>query len=361
MRWFETIVLAILVLGSAGWTLWVYEYMLPRPKEWMQINPVHPRHASTSAAARENLAVAGDDHEDEEHAYQAELAREVDAVVDGKSPLRDLPTMALPVLRDRLGDPKLSNSSQARLLSYVLATDPRLQVALNIQNRLAWYRKNVLDVFERHAMNHSWSAPGRAALEASVASWSNDPRDNGDTGMIIWREAWVADDMGCREPLLQFIRASNMEAFDWVHRNKVAQTATDAADAVNADAAEIVPFIRMEADILAAKTLATDKPVSASHKAQMDDWIAQGKSLFAKVVAEPDLPHQALLDLFDLLSQASISIYGDRRTLPSSLFDQLQKSTIDKIVVLTIQGSFNIDYAWDARGNGYANTVTPAG
>jgi hypothetical protein len=285
----------------------------------------------------------------------------VEAVLNEKGAERDLPTMALPILRDRLNDPKLSKSTTVKLLGDSLKQDARLRIALIIQRRQAWYKKNVLDVFERHAANQSWAALARAAMLASISAWSDDPRDDGDAGMIIWREAWVADDMGCREPLLQFVRASNMDAFDWVHRARVAQAATVAADAVNADAAEIVPFIRMEADILAARALATVNPVTAERKAQIDDWVAKGKSLFPQILAEPDLPRQALFDLFNLLAQASVSIYGDRRTLPNSLFDQLQNSSIEKSVVLTIQGSFNIDYAWDARGNGYANTVTGGG
>jgi hypothetical protein len=56
-----------------------------------------------------------------------------------------------------------------------------------------------------------------------------------------------------------------------------------------------------------------------------------------------------------------MAVRGDRRELTAPLFDQLQKSNVDKSTVLTIQGGFNKNYAWDARGSGWANTVTDQG
>jgi hypothetical protein len=39
----------------------------------------------------------------------------------------------------------------------------------------------------------------------------------------------------------------------------------------------------------------------------------------------------------------------------------LKASQVDKSTVLTIRGIFNVNYAWDARGTGWANTVTEEG
>jgi hypothetical protein len=52
---------------------------------------------------------------------------------------------------------------------------------------------------------------------------------------------------------------------------------------------------------------------------------------------------------------------GDRNIPFTAMFNDLQKAKVDQGRLLAFKGRFLVRYAWDARGGGFANTVTPEG
>ncbi|MGD0770800.1 MAG: hypothetical protein ABSB42_21670 [Tepidisphaeraceae bacterium] len=358
MKWIIFILLIVSVM-LVGWYVWVEaERQGPEPATSGRSGNGA---ASLDAASVSNLVVAGDDHGAEDAAYRAGLESQVDAVVNGTMAERQLPTAALPLLQRRImaGAP---SAATTRPLGEALAKDGiRLANALAIQKRLEWYRKNTLNIFERNCGRKTWAPAARAAIQAAVRLWDKDPRTTGDEDMIIWREARAAHKDGRDDPLLLFAWAQNVIQFNspdsdraWIYRASVAA-------ALTMKEAGYPPAIQMAADLQAARGIADNKPVSDRDRKEMNKLLDQSKALFGKVIADPELPRQALLNLFDMMGETSISVYGDRRTLPAPLFEQLKASRVDPSTVLTVQGYFNVDYAWDARGTGWGDTVTTEG
>ena len=133
------------------------------------------------------------------------------------------------------------------------------------------------------------------------------------------------------------------------------------AELPNIEQSDYPPIVKMGFELQAAKGVADQKPISDQDRQTIDHLIEEAKSLFPAAMADPDLPRQAVLNLFDQICETSLSVYGDRSTLSAPLFEQLQASKIDPSTVLTVQGYFNLDYAWDARGDGWASTITDEG
>jgi hypothetical protein len=84
-------------------------------------------------------------------------------------------------------------------------------------------------------------------------------------------------------------------------------------------------------------------------------------ALMPQVVAEKQLPPAQLMGLINTTGAVSRNIKGDRLVLVEKVMTMLEKSPHPKSLALTALGSEMLLYAWDARGSGYANTVTPEG
>jgi hypothetical protein len=130
---------------------------------------------------------------------------------------------------------------------------------------------------------------------------------------------------------------------------------------MDADQSGYPPVIKMEADLLSAWGMANNRPISAGKMSEIVTLIARAKSRFGDVISDPDISRVQMMGLFKLLENTSVAVYQDRRALPNSLFEQLKASQVDQSTVYTIRGLFNVNYAWDARGGGWANSVTEDG
>jgi hypothetical protein len=355
MKWAAVILVVALAVG-AGWYVWQES----EGDSASQVTPANSMAASARGLGASNLVVAGDDRTAEEAAYQAGLQAQVDAAMNGTMAERQLPTAALPMLQKRILE--VAQPTEAtRLLGEALAKDGvRLANALAVQKRLNWYRKNSLDIFEKNCGGKSWVPAERAAVQAAARLWDKDPRATGDEDMIVWREGRAAHQDGRDDPLLLFAWAQNVIQFNsanpdvaWIFRASIAA-------ALDMKKAGYPPVMQMMADMQAVKGIADNKPVAERDRKEMNKLIADSTKLFGKVIADPDLPRQAILNLFEMVGEASISVYGDRRTLAAPLFEQMKASRVDPSTVLTVQGYFNVNYAWDARGTDYAVTAEGA-
>jgi len=353
------IVVVILVLG--GGVIWWWQQQ-QNPELMEAPSAVAKGTAAESKGA--DLANSVDDREADEKAFEAGLRSRVDGVIEGKAQERTLPTAALPILQMRLAEGTLPAATTRSLGDALAADEVRLHNALAARKRQAWYRKNCLDIFERNAAGKIWAAPARATVEAAVRLWSGDYMCTEDERMIIYREAHKAVNLHCEEPLFVCAWAQNVMYYyqyapnsqQFVERNTYA-----GAHWLDVDTTGYPAILKMEADLLAARGLQYNPPIPKGKKKFIQGLVDKAKSRFGEVLADPDISREDLMGLFDVLGETSVAVYGDRRELPNSLFNELKASSVDKSTVLTIQGRFNVDYAWDARGTGFANSVTESG
>jgi hypothetical protein len=112
---------------------------------------------------------------------------------------------------------------------------------------------------------------------------------------------------------------------------------------------------------VAIVAISQNPPVSLQNLQRMQALTVEAKGLLPKVLADPGLPRTELGQLFAWAEDASLALTSDRRQLCAPLFEILRTSDVPQTTVLTIQGEFNTNYAWDARGSGWAKSVTDQG
>jgi hypothetical protein len=82
--------------------------------------------------------------------------------------------------------------------------------------------------------------------------------------------------------------------------------------------------------------------------------------IWPEVTKTPDVPLSSLIELGgQFLSLTSVANGVDRKPFFEEIYAGLDKAFPNNSAVLAFKGRFLTGYAWDARGGGYANTVTP--
>jgi hypothetical protein len=93
---------------------------------------------------------------------------------------------------------------------------------------------------------------------------------------------------------------------------------------------------------------------------QVAHCFALAVQIWPEATKTPDAPPSFLIELGDqFLSLSSMANGVDRKPFFDEIYANIDKAFPNNSAVLAFKGRFLTGYAWDARGGGYANTVTP--
>ncbi len=197
----------IVVLAMAVGMVWIInprEPMFPVVASQRQLQFAGP----ASPGEDLGLVIPGDDREPGWRIYEAHLRKRVEDVISGNVVEKSLPTLALPMLQERLSDGTLPAATTRPIGVALSADNIRLNNALRARKRWDWYQKNLTEIFEKNAAQKKWAVPARAAVQVAVRRWSNDSITSSDAEQIVYREGKKAMDLGCDEPLMCLIWAA---------------------------------------------------------------------------------------------------------------------------------------------------------
>ena len=229
----------------------------------------------------------------------------------------------------------------------------RLGLAMGQKKIADWYRRGMLGTYDQVNPDITQgNLAGRTAVAAAYRKWSRVPGAAGGEMEEIWKESFFADGAGCDDALYLYVHARNGEDYG-EGINDVLATASTAERGM--EAGKYPAYFQYLTAIYAAKLIGEKQMKSNADKTEIARLVDRSRGLFDRVIADPDLPQMALVDLFEWTGQASIAIDGDRKVLCAPLFEQLQKSKVDRGVVLTVQGTFNLVYGWEARDPSFPN------
>jgi tetratricopeptide (TPR) repeat protein len=96
-------------------------------------------------------------------------------------------------------------------------------------------------------------------------------------------------------------------------------------------------------------------------KADAEKWADDSLALLTAAVKVPGEPERFLTDIADLILTAQIKFGADRGLTVDKLYAALDGAFPNRAAWLVFKGHQYMLWAWDARGMGYANTVTPQG
>lgn len=201
-----------------------------------------------------------------------------------------------------------------------------------------------------------WDTPAREALDAMVRLWAVEFTPTNDEHDVIWHAVKKARQAGCDDPLVRLAQARNYVAFN----RRYDETAR-----LHAEAAEMLeksgyhPLLKCYGHLRAAEQTSIAKQEVDAAKKQAVQMLDAATAHLPAVLADPTVPRLAVWELFAALGDASRAATGSRETYAARAFDMFDKASKDRSMVLAVMADFYTSFAWDARGPGFADDITP--
>jgi hypothetical protein len=237
----------------------------------------------------------------------------------------------------------------------------RVQVDKRLQGVQAWFAHALVGGYDRHgSRNVRWDDAVRSGFTLLARSWALDPARPGDIDDQAWRHLRRAVDLGCDDPLVEYALA-RLSGSDF-DRPEVAKRIITAA--MRLEQTTYSPFLRGHAFLAGSQAL-TD----ATRNASREEWEKAWKVLWAlvdksfdqlpAVLAEKDLPSPLVFRyVTDMHDQYGDNIQRDRQKIFDMTMPLVMKARGEQDpLVPVLRARFYTSYAWDARGNGYQDTV----
>lgn len=229
------------------------------------------------------------------------------------------------------------------------------------QQRLQWNLKTLVEPY-KHAgyANSKWDTSAIGALTEFARSRSKvlDPNEIGTYGDVISNNAAAAVQAGCEDPLVNYLyirfamdQTNSKEAFNAAFLNMSSNMEKSSYPSIRKFYADLRTFNQ----IAWANNYSTNgSPESSQLSQRVND------NLMA-MLNDPTIPSSEMYDA----CQDFLSVWaGDAKVYQQDfeyIGPMLSKNWPNDPYVNFLKGQAYIKLAWIARGNGYADTVTPAG
>jgi hypothetical protein len=240
--------------------------------------------------------------------------------------------------------------------------DPQRQEQ-RFRDMLAWNRRTLIGAYEKVGKKDPrWDKPAREALDAAARNFSHtiDPQT------YLWdihNATQTAIGFGCDDPLILYLHARSFHKNVRATAEEIDRCHTAAATGMKNSA--YPPFRRAIAlskagtHAVGAKGAYTEERFNAAER-----LFETALGLLPLSAAEdertPDLEHHWLQIALEALQGYRLT-GGDDLAAFEKVDAALAKSPALKVVRLQVKGEFYVNFAWQARGNGFADTVTKEG
>jgi hypothetical protein len=229
-------------------------------------------------------------------------------------------------------------------------------------DRFAWNQRTLLGAYEKVGKKDPrWDKPARATLEKAARHFSHwlEPRA---TLQEVFASAKEAIEAGCNDPLILYLYARSSYRPSYPDREELARRFSDAAAAL--ERSDYPPFRRSVALEMAARLLSYKKNPTPADKTEVVRLYDASLALLPVSLKEDEpTPYledhwrEAAWDVIYGLSGAT----GDSQAAFERTDAALAKTPEVRALRLQIRGEYFIGFAWRARGDGYADSVTEEG
>jgi hypothetical protein len=243
--------------------------------------------------------------------------------------------------------------------------DPERQEQLN-RDRLDWNRRTLVDAYEKVGKKDPrWDDPARRALEAAARHIS-DPLAGTAAGYESYEAAKQAVEAGCDDPMILYLFACMAFGRNSAGRAEDDRRFTTAALAMKKSD---YPFFRRYVALYkAGQAKALVAGNSPKVRAEAEQLLSDALALMAQSVQQDDLgpePERYQYDLIETAQGYYALLSGDKKDaylrVQHALAEAMVKCLALKPLMLSVHGQRFVDTAWEARGRGYAKTVTDEG
>jgi len=119
------------------------------------------------------------------------------------------------------------------------------------------------------------------------------------------------------------------------------------------------PYMQMMGNIAAAHEILSFFSTEDVGKKEAKKYADKASALLPAVLDDPDLSAEALLTEMDVLCDVRHILTNDAEPAMSEILEAIRKKRPE--ILPLVRGSVMIKLAWQARGGGYANTITEEG
>ena len=216
-----------------------------------------------------------------------------------------------------------------------------------------WNRSTALNAYERFG-NHDpkWDHLARKAIELYVS------RRGDDKQAAYEALEHLTSGLNCNDPLIMYFDARLVERYAPAKVGPIFTTYLAACDLYFGG--KYPAYRQCTAMVRGIEFVAKTniEKVDAHAKALEQKWAGIALDLWPQAVAEPDLTPSSALDLALLVAAAQVRYGADRVEIIEKMLPPFEKAFPKSAIPLVFKGVGYTDFAWDARGFGYANTVT---
>ena len=234
------------------------------------------------------------------------------------------------------------------------------QVAKQRKEKQAFLKRTTYDMYDKVGeKDPRWDDDARKALEFMGRFWANESGWDREMG---WRHAEKAIKAGCTDPFIRYvyIRMAPLGTPDGMTKEESVKYYEDVAAKMLKS--KYPPYRIAMASVKARLVAHHPGNRTQEENVKLLKCMALGLQTLQGIIKDQDPYAQAnALDLcYELIAMYKM-MSGSREYMYRETMNILEKDPGCKKMALLLKGHFLIDYAWDARGNGPASTVTEQG
>ncbi len=228
------------------------------------------------------------------------------------------------------------------------------------QRRLEWNRRTLSDSYNQIGRrNAKWDEPARRALEAFARARAGGSRQAGDPALAtqVRTNCELAVAAGCDDPMVAYLHARTVLVARGLAPSQLAEAQSAAARSL--EASQYPPIRKFYGALRAAEHLKT--AAGPDTPPEVHPFRRLAVTNLVRVLEDHSTPvgevDDACMDMLTALENNKPQYEWCYHEIEERLF----RNWAEKSVVWLIKGSVHIDFAWQARGSGYADSVTEQG
>jgi hypothetical protein len=222
-----------------------------------------------------------------------------------------------------------------------------------------WLRQNFGGAYEKCGRKDPrWDAEARRAL-AAAEDYALRRYRRKDEEQVTWEAAARAVTAGCDDPLVLYLRVRRSFPFEPMAHAERSRLFREAAEAMREST---YPPARRAYTLLHAALQPTADRNNPPDPQEVRRGLDECCALIPEVLKDPSpLAREEAIDLFQAALAGYHKLDQDRRVSYRRVAAVLDQAGVPESFRLLARGQFYTAYAWDARGSGFADTVSEQG
>ena len=222
-----------------------------------------------------------------------------------------------------------------------------------------WNYATTVEAYQKFGRRHAdWDKPALEALRLYALYRSDNPRRKEPINLAIGLCVHTAIRAGCDDPLIQYLQ-TRYNTHEYKGDAQWAEASANAARAVSSSRYhEVRKFL---ACFNTAKALRSNAANATNPPPALEGLKNLSQAHLAKILADKSIPLSEVRSACASWMGATDLYKGQSKAWFDAMDKPLTEHWPNAAWALAQKGDFYLQYAWEARGHGWASTVTPEG